>query len=205
MSHTLPQLPFAYNALEPFMDEQTVKIHHDLHHGAYVTKLNAALEGKDDLLAMTIEELLKNISEVPESIKQAVINNGGGYANHTLFWKIMTPGGKSEPEGELMTKINELCGSFAEFKTAIENEGAARFGSGWVWLVVKSDGTLAHYSTPNQDSPIMNGDKPILGVDVWEHAYYLKYQNRRPEYLSNWWNLVNWDKVEELYQNAKNN
>lgn len=203
MSHTLPNLPYAYDALESVIDEQTMKIHHDLHHGAYVAKLNTALEGNAEISSMSVEELLKNINSVPENIRQAVINNAGGHANHTLFWEILTPGGSKEPMGELLEKINELCGDFEKFKEALSNEGLNRFGSGWAWLVVTSEGKLAHYATQNQDSPLMKGDTPILGIDVWEHAYYLKYQNRRPEYLQNIWNIVNWDKVNELYEASK--
>jgi len=203
MAHELPPLPYDYNALEPHIDEQTMRIHHDKHHAAYVNNLNAALEGHPELAAKSIEELLQNLDSVPENIRTAVRNNGGGHYNHTLFWEIMKPGGAKEPSGELAAAINEAFGSFEAFKEAFSKAAATRFGSGWAWLVVTKDGKLAVTSTPNQDTPIMDGDTPILGLDVWEHAYYLKYQNRRPDYIAAWWNVVNWDEVAARYQAAR--
>lgn len=203
MAHELPPLPYAYDALEPHIDEQTMRIHHDKHHAAYVNNLNAALEGHPDLAAKSLEDLLRSLDSVPENIRTAVRNNGGGHANHTLFWDIMTPGGSSTPTGELADAINSAFGGLDQLKDALSKAAATRFGSGWAWLVVKQDGSLAVTSTPNQDTPLMDGDTPILGVDVWEHAYYLKYQNRRPDYVAAWWNTVNWDKVAERYQAAK--
>ncbi|MDI3257609.1 MAG: superoxide dismutase [Kyrpidia sp.] len=195
MAHQLPPLPYAYNALEPYIDELTMQIHHDRHHGTYVNNLNAALEGHADLQAKSIEDLLRGINSVPENIRTAVRNNGGGHANHTLFWEIMTPNGGGQPTGALADEINGTFGSFDSFKDQFSKAAAGRFGSGWAWLVVKQDGKLAITSTPNQDSPYMDGDTPILGLDVWEHAYYLKYQNKRPDYIAAWWNVVNWDGV----------
>ena len=195
MAFTLPPLPYDYSALEPHIDTQTMQIHHDKHHAAYVNNLNAALEGHANLASQSIEDLLRNIKDVPEGIRQAVINNGGGHANHTMFWEIMGPNGGGGPTGALAEAINTTFGSFADFKAKINDAGAKRFGSGWAWLVVKGDGSLDAYSLPNQDSPLMQGDTPILGVDVWEHAYYLKYQNRRPDYLAAWWNVVNWNEI----------
>jgi Superoxide dismutase len=203
MAHELPPLPYDYNALEPHIDEQTMRIHHDKHHAAYVNNLNAALEGHPDLAQKSIEELLQNLDSVPENIRTAVRNNGGGHYNHTLFWEIMKPGGAKEPSGELAAAINEAFGSFEAFKEAFSKAAATRFGSGWAWLVVTKDGKLAVTSTPNQDTPVMDGDPPILGLDVWEHAYYLKYQNRRPDYIAAWWNVVNWDEVAARYQAAR--
>ncbi len=203
MAHELPPLPYDYNALEPHIDEQTMRIHHDKHHAAYVNNLNAALEGHPDLAQKSIEELLQNLDSVPENIRTAVRNNGGGHYNHTLFWEIMKPGGAKEPSGELAAAINEAFGSFEAFKEAFSKAAATRFGSGWAWLVVTKDGKLAVTSTPNQDTPVMDGDTPILGLDVWEHAYYLKYQNRRPDYIAAWWNVVNWDEVAARYQAAR--
>jgi Fe-Mn family superoxide dismutase len=199
MAFTLPPLPYAPNALEPHIDAQTMEIHHGKHHQAYVTNLNAALEGQSSLQNTSIEELLTNIKDVPESIRQAVINNGGGHHNHTLFWKIMGPNGGGEPSGALAQAISKSFGSFADFKAKVKDNGAKRFGSGWSWLVMDKDGTLQAYSTANQDSPLMQGHTPLLGIDVWEHAYYLKYQNRRPDYLEAWWNTVNWSAVAERF------
>jgi len=199
----LPPLPYAYNALEPYIDEMTMRIHHDKHHAAYVNNLNAALEGHESLQALSVEQLLSNLEAVPEAIRTAVRNNGGGHANHTLYWEIMTPGGAKEPTGELAAAINSTWGSFDNFKAEFSKAGASHFGSGWAWLVVTKDGKLAVYSTLNQDSPLMKGDTPILGMDVWEHAYYLKYQNRRPEYISAFMSVINWDKVAERYAAAK--
>ncbi|MEO0453673.1 MAG: superoxide dismutase [Verrucomicrobiota bacterium] len=203
MPHTLPDLPYAKDALEPHIDTQTMEIHHGKHHAAYVSKLNAAIEGKADLEAKSIEELISDLSAVPEDIRGAVRNNGGGHANHTLFWSLLSADGGGTPGGDLATAIDDAFGSFDDFKAKFEAAGATRFGSGWAWLIVNGDGKLEVTSTPNQDSPIMDGKKPILGVDVWEHAYYLKYQNRRPDYLSAIWNVINWNAVAELYAAAK--
>ncbi|MFO7245296.1 MAG: superoxide dismutase [Thermaerobacter sp.] len=203
MAHELAPLPYDYNALEPHIDEQTMRIHHDKHHAAYVNNLNAALEGHPDLAALSIEELLRGIDRVPEAIRTAVRNNGGGHANHTLFWEIMKPGGSKEPTGELAAAINQTFGSFEKFKEEFSKAAIGRFGSGWAWLVVDAQGGLKVYSTANQDSPLMQGDTPILGLDVWEHAYYLKYQNRRPDYVQAWWNVVNWDEVARRYAAAR--
>ena len=200
MAFTLPPLPYDFSALEPHIDTMTMQIHHGKHHQAYVTNLNAALEGHPSLQNATIEEILSNINDVPESIRQTVINNGGGHHNHTLFWNIMGPNGGGEPTGALARAINDTFGSFAEFKTKIKDAGIKRFGSGWAWLVKDKDGKLHIYSTPNQDSPLMQGHIPILGVDVWEHAYYLKYQNRRPDYIDAWWNTVNWEAVAARFE-----
>jgi Fe-Mn family superoxide dismutase len=199
MAFTLPALPYDPGALEPHIDAQTMQIHHGKHHNAYVTNLNAALEGQPSLQSATIEELLANIKDVPESIRQAVINNGGGHHNHTLFWNIMGPGGGGEPGGALAQAISSAFGSFNDFKAKVKDAGVKRFGSGWSWLVVDKEGKLQVYSTANQDSPLMQGHIPLLGVDVWEHAYYLKYQNRRPDYLDAWWNTVNWSAVAERF------
>jgi len=203
MAFQLPALPYPANALEPYIDAQTMEIHHGKHHAAYVNNLNAALEGYADLQAKTIEEILREIESVPEAIRTAVRNNGGGHANHTLYWEVMTPGGANAPSGELAEAINAAFGSFENFKSEFAKAGAGRFGSGWAWLVVTKDGKLAVYSTANQDSPLMQGDTPILGMDVWEHAYYLKYQNRRPDYIQAFLNVINWDKVAERYAAAK--
>lgn len=202
MAHELPPLPYDYNALEPHIDEQTMRIHHDKHHAAYVNNLNAALEGHPDLAALSIEELLRGIDRVPEAIRTAVRNNGGGHANHTLFWEIMKPGGSKEPTGELAAAINQTFGSFEKFKEEFSKAAIGRFGSGWAWLVVDAQGGLKVYSTANQDSPLMQGDTPILGIDVWEHAYYLKYQNKRPDYIAAFWNVINWAEVERRYEEA---
>lgn len=201
--HELPALPYAYNALEPHIDALTMEIHHSRHHATYVNNLNAALEGHPELQEKSVEDLLRNLNEVPESIRTAVRNNGGGHANHTLFWQIMSPNGGGQPMGELAEAINRTFGSFEKFKEEFTKAALTRFGSGWAWLVVKPDGSLAVYSLPNQDSPYMEGDTPILGLDVWEHAYYLKYQNKRPDYVAAWWNVVNWDEVNKRYLAAK--
>ncbi len=203
MPHTLPPLPYDYAALEPHIDARTMEIHHTKHHNAYITNLNNALEAHPDLAAKTIEALLAHVTSIPESIRQTVINNGGGHANHTLFWQIMGPGKGGEPTGALAEAVNATFGDFAKLKDQMSKAAATRFGSGWAWLVVDGTGKLQVYSTANQDSPIMQGHKPILGLDVWEHAYYLKYQNRRPDYIAAWWNVVNWDKVAEFYAAAK--
>ena len=203
MAFTLPPLPYPYDALEPYVDAQTMEIHHTKHHQGYVNNLNKALEGYPELQNKSIEELLRGINEIPEAIRTAVRNNGGGHANHSLFWTIMKPNGGGEPTGELAEAIKATFGSFEAFKEKFSAEAAGRFGSGWAWLVVDENGKLQVYSTPNQDSPYMQGHTPILGLDVWEHAYYLKYQNRRAEYIQNWWNVVNWDAVNEEYAKAK--
>ncbi|GGI98680.1 superoxide dismutase [Mn] [Alicyclobacillus cellulosilyticus] len=202
MAHQLPALPYAYNALEPYIDEQTMQIHHQRHHGTYVNNLNAALEGHPDLQAKSIEDLLRGIDSVPESIRTAVRNNGGGHANHSLFWEILSPNGGGQPTGALADAIQSTFGSFEQFKDEFSKAAAGRFGSGWAWLVL-NNGKLEIYSTPNQDSPYMEGKIPILGLDVWEHAYYLKYQNRRPEYIAAFWNIVNWPEVARRYEAAK--
>jgi len=194
MAHELPPLPYGYDALAPHIDARTMEIHHTKHHNAYITKLNGALEGQGTLQNQSIEQLVSNINKVPESIRTAVRNNGGGHANHSLFWQIMSPDGGGDPGGEMAAAIKGAFGDFASFKQQFSDAAANRFGSGWAWLVVK-DGNLAVESTPNQDSPLMEGKTPILGLDVWEHAYYLHYQNRRPDYIAAWWNLVNWDEV----------
>jgi Fe-Mn family superoxide dismutase len=201
MAYTLPSLPYAANALEPSIDAMTMEIHHGRHHKAYVDNVNKALEGQAALAAKPIEQLLREIKDVPEAIRQAVINNGGGHANHTMFWEIMGPGG-GQPGGALATDINSTFGTFDTFKTQIKQAGVSRFGSGWAWLVLEG-GKLKILSTANQDSPYMAGQVPIMGVDVWEHAYYLKYQNKRPDYLDAWWNVVNWKAVEKRYSEAK--
>jgi len=195
--HTLPALPFAHDALEPFIDKATMEIHHDKHHQAYITNLNNLLQPYTELQEMSVEDLLTNMEMVPQEIKQGVMNNAGGHANHTLFWEIMTPGGSKQPSDELMGILDNTFGSLDEFQAKFTEAATKRFGSGWAWLAKKADGTLEVYSTANQDSPIAEGKTPLLGLDVWEHAYYLKYQNRRPEYIEAWWNLVNWDEVEK--------
>ena len=203
MPFELPPLPYEYNALEPYIDEQTMHLHHDKHHQAYVTNLNNALQGQDALANLPIEDLIRRLNEVPESIRTAVRNNGGGHVNHTMFWEIMTPGGAKEPTGDLANAINQTFGSFDAFKTQFNDAGTKRFGSGWAWLVIAQGGALQVLSTANQDSPLTDGQYPVLGNDVWEHAYYLKYQNRRPEYLAAWWNVVNWDEVAKRYERAR--
>lgn len=203
MAHELPPLPYDYNALEPHIDEQTMRIHHDRHHAAYVNNLNAAIEGHADLQGKSIEDLIRNINTVPESIRTAVRNNGGGHANHTLFWEIMGPNAGGQPTGELASAINSTFGSFDKFKEEFAKAGTTRFGSGWAWLILDQSGKPAVTSTPNQDNPLMDGNKPILGLDVWEHAYYLKYQNKRPDYIAAWWNTVDWAKVNQRYLAAR--
>lgn len=202
MAYELPELPYAYDALEPHIDKETMNIHHTKHHNTYVTNVNAALEGHDDLSSKSVEELISDLNAVPEDIRTAVRNNGGGHANHSLFWQLLTPNGTGAPSGALAEAIDSKFGSFDEFKTKFENAGKTRFGSGWAWLVL-SNGELEVTSTANQDSPLMDGKTPILGVDVWEHAYYLKYQNKRPDYLAAFWNVVNWDEVSKRYEAAK--
>ena len=194
MAHEVPALPYDYNALEPHIDEQTMRIHHDKHHAAYVAKLNAALEGHPNLADKSIEDLVSDLASVPEAIRGAVRNNGGGHANHSLFWQVMGPAGGGEPTGKIGDAINSAFGSYDGFKEQIATAGATRFGSGWAWLI-DAGSTLEIASTPNQDTPVMDGKKPVLGVDVWEHAYYLKYQNRRPDYIAAWFNVINWDEV----------
>ncbi len=202
MAHQLPALPYANNALEPHIDALTMEIHHDRHHATYVNNLNAALEGHADLQAKSIEELISNLDAVPEAIRTAVRNNGGGHANHSLFWEVIGPNGGGAPSGALADAINNAFGSFDNFKAEFAKAATGRFGSGWAWLTA-SNGTVAITSTPNQDSPIMEGKTPILGLDVWEHAYYLKYQNKRPDYIAAFWNVVNWDEVGKRFEAAK--
>ncbi|WP_018661496.1 superoxide dismutase SodA [Heyndrickxia acidiproducens] len=202
MTYTLPQLPYAYDALEPYIDKETMNIHHTKHHNTYVTNLNQALEGHDDLAAKSVEDLISNLDAVPENIRTAVRNNGGGHANHSLFWTLLSPNGGGEPKGALLDAINSKFGSFEKFKEQFAAAAKGRFGSGWAWLVV-DNGQLEITSTPNQDSPLSEGKTPVLGLDVWEHAYYLKYQNRRPEYINAFWNVVNWDEVAKRYESAK--
>lgn len=195
----LPELGYDYDALEPHIDARTMEIHHSKHHAGYTNKLNAALEGLTDLHEKSAEALLASIDSLPAEIRTAVRNNGGGYLNHSLFWEILTPGGAPAPSGDLAAAIDEACGSFDAFKDQFSADAGSRFGSGWAWLAISNDGSLKVYSTANQDSPLMEGLTPILGLDVWEHAYYLNYQNRRPDYVAAFWNLVNWDAVERLY------
>ncbi|MBI4540551.1 MAG: superoxide dismutase [Gemmatimonadetes bacterium] len=199
----LPELGYAHNALEPHIDATTMEIHHGKHHAAYTNNLNAALEKHPPLQGKEAEELLRNINGVPEDIRTAVRNHGGGYVNHNLFWQIMTPGGGKEPQGALAQGIKDTFGSFASFKDTLSKTAIGQFGSGWGWLALDGSGKLVVLSTANQDSPLMNGQTPLLGVDVWEHAYYLKYQNRRPDYVAAWWNVVNWDVVGRTYETAR--
>jgi Fe-Mn family superoxide dismutase len=203
MAHELPALPYAHDALEPSIDTMTMQIHHGKHHAAYVTNLNKALESAPDLQSLSVEDLLKNLNKVPDNIRQAVINNGGGHYNHTLFWKIMGPHAGGAPTGELASALSSAFGSLDGFKEKLNNAGMTRFGSGWAWLVFNKDGKLEVLSTANQDCPLSNGLKPIMGVDVWEHAYYLKYQNRRADYLNAWWNVVNWAEVAARFAKMK--
>ncbi len=198
MAHELPALPYAYNALEPHIDARTMEIHHSKHHQGYVTKLNGALEKHPDLGKLSVESLIADLDSVPENIRVAVRNNGGGHANHSLFWQIMAPKAGGVPGGDLAGAIDKTFGDFDQFKQQFSNAAATRFGSGWAWLVV-TDGKLIIESTPNQDSPLMRGMTPILGLDVWEHAYYLHYQNRRPDYISAFFNVINWSKVSQMY------
>jgi superoxide dismutase, Fe-Mn family len=198
MAHAVPPLPYDYNALEPHIDEQTMRIHHDKHHAAYVTNLNAALDKHPELQQKSIEDLLKGINTVPEDIRTAVRNNGGGHSNHTMFWELMGPGKGGAPAGALGAAINSAFSTFDSFKEQFAKAGVGRFGSGWVWLI-DAGGKLVIESSANQDSPLMEGKKAILGLDVWEHAYYLKYQNRRPDYITAWWNVVNWDAVSKRF------
>jgi superoxide dismutase, Fe-Mn family len=201
MAFELPPLPYAYDALEPYIDVQTMQLHHDKHHATYVTNLNNALKGHD-FENLPVEQVIRRLSEVPESARTAVRNNGGGHLNHSMFWQIMKPNGGGQPAGELASAITSTFGSFDAFKTAFNDAGVKRFGSGWAWLVADRSGKLQVVSTANQDSPLIDGLYPVMGNDVWEHAYYLKYQNRRPEYLGAWWNVVNWDEIAKRYAQA---
>src|ERR1043165_9555382 len=203
MAFELPPLPYATNALEPHIDARTMEIHHGKHHNAYVTNLNKALEGHPDLQSKSIEQLLTSLDSIPEAIRGAVRNNGGGHYNHSMFWQIMGPGKGGEPTGDLAAAINSAFGSFAAFKEKFAAAGVGRFGSGWAWLIADKGGAVSISSTPNQDNPISEGKTAILGVDVWEHAYYLIYQSRRPDYIAAWWNVVNWDEVAKRYAAAK--
>jgi Fe-Mn family superoxide dismutase len=200
MAFEVPPLPYDYNALEPYIDTQTMQLHHDKHHAAYVNNLNNALQNQSQLASWTVEDLVQRINEVPESIRTAVRNNAGGHINHSMFWQIMKPNGGGDPTGELGSAIQQTFGSFDQFKAAFNDAGVKRFGSGWTWLVLDRSGKLQVISTANQDSPMMDGMFPVMGNDVWEHAYYLKYQNRRPDYLAAWWNVVNWDEITHRYQ-----
>jgi len=203
MAYELPPLPYDYSALEPYIDTQTMQLHHDKHHAAYVNNLNAALQNNSEFASLPIDELVRRLNDVPENIRTAVRNNGGGHANHSMFWKIMTPNGGGEPTGELASAIQQAFGSFDAFKTALNDAGVKRFGSGWTWLVLDRNGKLQVMSTANQDSPLTEGLYPVMGNDVWEHAYYLKYQNRRPEYLNAWWNVVNWNEIARRYAEGR--
>lgn len=202
MTYTLPELPYAYDALEPYIDVETMHLHHDKHHNTYVTNLNAAIEKHPELGEKSVEDLISDMNAIPEDIRTAVRNNGGGHANHTFFWEIMAPNAGGQPTGAIKEAIDETFGSFDEMKAAFKTAATGRFGSGWAWLVV-NNGKLEITSTPNQDSPLMDGLTPVLGLDVWEHAYYLKYKNVRPDYIEAFWNVVNWDKVNELFAAAK--
>ena len=205
MAHSVPPLPYAFDALEPHIDAQTMEIHHDKHHAAYVEKLNGALEKAPDLASMSLEELLKNVkSKAPDSVKQAIINNGGGAHNHAVFWEIMGPNGGGDPTGPIADALKSDIGDFATVKKTVNDNGATQFGSGWSWIVFNpSSGKLEAIKRPNQDSPLMDNLVPIFGVDVWEHAYYLKYQNKRPAYLEAWWNTLNWDAINDKFKAAK--
>ncbi len=203
MAHELPDLPYDHDALEPHIDAETMRIHHSKHHQGYVNNLNAALEKHPELADKSLEELLGDLASVPEDIRTAVRNNGGGHANHSLFWPCMAPGSGGTPSGELADAIDSAFGSFDAFVETFSKAAATRFGSGWAWLCVDGDGGLVVTSTANQDNPVSEGLKPILGLDVWEHAYYLNYQNRRPDYVKAWWNVVNWEQVSENFAGAK--
>ena len=203
MAFELPSLPYPEDALEPHIDARTMSIHHDKHHAAYTNNLNSALEGHADLAGKSIEALLGDLNAIPEAIRTAVRNNGGGYANHNLFWETMGPDAGGAPTGDLAAAIDDAFGSFTAFKEQFAKAATPRFGSGWAWLYVGRDGKLAIGSTPNQDTPLMEGNTPLLGLDVWEHAYYLNYQNRRPDYITAWWNVVNWNAVAERYAAAQ--
>lgn len=203
MAHELPDLPYGYGALEPHIDARTMEIHHSKHHQGYVNNLNAALEKHPELQDKSVEELIADLNSVPENIRTAVRNNGGGHANHSLFWPCMGPSAGEEPAGELADEINSTFGSLDNFKEEFSKAAATRFGSGWAWLSVDKNGKIKITSTPNQDNPVSDGLKPILGLDVWEHAYYLNYQNKRPDYIKAWWNVVNWTQVANNYSSAK--
>jgi len=200
MAFELPKLSYPYDALEPYIDATTMEIHHTKHHGGYVKKLNAALEKYPEWASKSIEDILKDLDNIPSDIRTAVRNNGGGHYNHSIFWTIMGPNGGGKPSGKLAENTNKTFGSFDKFKEEFSNAAATRFGSGWAWLVLDNSGHLSILSTPNQDNPITYSLKPVLGLDVWEHAYYLKYQNRRPEYIQAWWNIVNWEEVNKRYE-----
>src|SRR5215212_8280273 len=202
MAHEVPPLPYDYTALEPHIDEQTMRIHHDKHHAAYVNNLNAALEKHPELQSKSVEDLIRGINTVPEDIRTAVRNNGGGHLNHTMFWQIMAPNAGGEPSGAIGEAIRSTFGDFAKFREQFTAAGTGRFGSGWAWLVADG-GRLSITSTPNQDNPLMEGKQPVMGLDVWEHAYYLKYQNRRPDYIQAWWNVVNWPEVSRRYEQLR--
>lgn len=203
MKHELPKLNYNYNALEPYIDELTMTIHHTKHHAAYVNNLNAALEKYPELQKRSLEDLLVSLDSLPVDINAAVRNNGGGHYNHSIFWSVMAPDSAGKPSGELAEKINERFGSFEQFKELFGKAAISRFGSGWAWLVISKEGLLEIVSTANQDNPISEGHKPLLGLDVWEHAYYLKYQNKRPDYINEWWNVVNWEEVSNRYNSLK--
>jgi len=202
LAHELPPLPYDYSALEPYIDEATMKLHHDKHHQAYITNLNAAIEKHPDLAKHTAEDLLRNLNNVPEDVRSAVRNNGGGHVNHTMFWTIMKPGGGGEPTGRIAEQIRKDFGDFEAFKKQFDETTAKQFGSGWGWLLWDG-GKLKITTTANQDSPLSQGHHPILGNDVWEHAYYLKYQNKRPDYLAAWWNTVNWEEINKRFDHAQ--
>lgn len=205
MKYELPKLPYLYDALEPHIDARTMEVHHTKHHQGYVDKLNAALEDHEDLAEKSLEELFAEIESLPEGVRTAVRNNGGGHYNHSLFWQIMgSPSGDNKPEGEVLRAMEEQLNGFEKFKEGFENAATSVFGSGWAWLTTNRKGELAISTTPNQDNPLMYGQTPILGLDVWEHAYYLKYQNRRPDYVKAWWSLVNWPEVKKRYLDSKN-
>jgi Fe-Mn family superoxide dismutase len=203
MAFEVPPLPYGYDALEPYIDEETMHLHHDKHHAAYVNNLNNALANYPDLQSKSAEDLIKHLNDLPEAIRMAVRNNGGGHVNHTMFWQIMGPNGGGDPQRAFAEEIVNTFGSLDALKTAFNDAGAKRFGSGWTWLVRASSGELKVVSTANQDNPMTDGDFPIMGNDVWEHAYYLKYQNRRPDYLAAWWNVINWDEVTRRYEASK--
>ena len=203
MTATLTNLPYAYDALEPYIDARTMEIHYTKHHAGYVAKFNAAIEGHAELADKSAEELLADYESLPDAVRAAVVNNGGGHVNHTLFWQIMAPKAGGEPKGELADALKKEFGGFDAFKEQLSNAAATHFGSGWAWLTIDRAGKLQVSSTPNQNSPVMTGQTPLLGLDVWEHAYYLKYQNRRPDYIEAWWNVVNWDAVNQLFKAAK--
>lgn len=203
MAHTLAPLPYSYDALEPHIDALTMEIHHSRHHQAYVNNLNAALDKHPELHEIPLEVLIADLSKVPEDIRTAVRNNGGGHLNHSLFWEVLTPGGSKEPVGQLKEAIQETFGNFEQFMSLFAAAGTSRFGSGWAWLVINKNGALEIISTANQDSPLSDGLKPVFGLDVWEHAYYLKYQNKRPDYIAAWWQIINWTIADHRYQSLK--